>query len=93
MIHEPKKYSERLTSSRCCRIGAFACSDLQDVHLSLGHWISWKDPEPAKLIEDGNTKSTPKIRTGSSVGMLEQQYGMSTCSSNSKKIFLEERWC
>ena len=37
-------------------------------------------------------KWTPKIRTGSSVGMLEQQYDMSTCSSNSKKIFFEERW-
>ena len=26
------------------------------------------------------------------MGMLEQQYDMSTCSSNSKKIFFEERW-
>ena len=26
------------------------------------------------------------------MGMLEQQYDMSTCSSNSKKIVFEERW-
>ena len=26
------------------------------------------------------------------MGMLEQQYDMSTCSSNSKKTFFEERW-
>ena len=28
MIHEPNKKFERLTSSRCCRFGAFACSVL-----------------------------------------------------------------
>ena len=26
------------------------------------------------------------------MGMLEQQYDMSTCSSNSKKFFFEELW-
>ena len=29
MIHEPNKEFEHLTSSRCCRFGAFACSALQ----------------------------------------------------------------
>ena len=37
----------------------------------------------------GLTKSTPKIRTRSSVGKLEQQSDMSTCSSNSKSSFSE----
>ena len=35
MIHEPNKEFERLTNSRCCRFGAFACTALQVVGYTL----------------------------------------------------------
>ena len=85
MIHEPNKEFERLTSSRCCRFGAFACSALQDVHLSLGHWISWKDPEPSKVIKDRSTKSTPKFRTTSSLGCCKRASSRQDATKGSLK--------